>query len=120
MAHREGGNLDDRLFLLLLYLGAGLLLAGLAVPLILQKIGPNIFYGFRLPRAFESRETWFAVNKYGGRLLLRVAVLLVLAAVIFYLIPGLSLDDYALLTASVVLVAMVIVVVLTLLYLRSL
>jgi len=50
----------------------------------------------------------------------RDVILLVLAAVIFYLIPGLSPDAYALVTAGVVLVAMGVVIMQTILYLRSL
>ena len=116
----EGGTLDERLALLLLYVVAGLLMAGLALPLILEKVGPNTFYGFRLPKAFKSREIWFAANRYGGRLLLRLAIFLIVVALALYDVPGLGPDAYVLLTGSAVLIALLVIILLTVLYIRSL
>ena len=53
--------------LLILYVGSGLLLIILAVPLIQRRVPPNIWYGFRLPQTLNDPEIWYAVNEYGGR-----------------------------------------------------
>lgn len=38
----------------------------LAVPLILEKIARNGFYGFRTPYTFSSDEVWYRANKIAG------------------------------------------------------
>ncbi len=43
----------------------------------------------------EHPEIWYPVNAYGGKWLLAVGMGIVLAAVIFANIPGLTLDVYA-------------------------
>ena len=43
-----------------------LLLIGLAVPLILQKVPPNGFYGFRLPKTQSDPRIWYAANRGAG------------------------------------------------------
>ena len=40
--------------LLIFYVGAGLLLRVLSVPLLLGKVGPNPWYGFRVRRTLEN------------------------------------------------------------------
>jgi hypothetical protein len=38
----------------------------ISIPLALGLVPPNRVYGFRTPRAMESRQAWFVVNRYGG------------------------------------------------------
>ena len=54
----------------LTHMGVALLIAGLCIPLIRRKIPMNRFYGFRLPQSFVSNEAWYAINEYGGKVLL--------------------------------------------------
>jgi hypothetical protein len=82
--------------LLLLYLGGGLLLALISLPLIAGKIKPNPFYGFRVPATLESPEKWYAVNKYFAQRQLIVALVDIAASIGFYVWPGISVDAYAL------------------------
>ena len=42
------------IFLLVLYVASGLLLIGLALPLIYRKIPPNHLYGFRVKRTLRT------------------------------------------------------------------
>ncbi len=81
--------------LLLLFVFAGLLLAGISIPLILGKIPPNGLYGFRVKKTMENPEIWYPVNAYSGKWLLAAGLVEALAAAILYIIPGLSLDIYA-------------------------
>ncbi len=62
--------------------GVGLLTSALAVPLALRKVPMNRGYGVRLPQAFASEENWYAINAYGGRLLLGFGLLLLAFAVL--------------------------------------
>jgi hypothetical protein len=88
--------------ILYLYLFAGLLLIGLSIPLILKKIKPNALYGFRVQQTLDDPQTWYAVNAYSGKWLLAAGIATLMAAVGFYLIPGISLDAYALACLGVV------------------
>lgn len=38
----------------------------LAVPLILKRVPPNDFYGFRMRPAFDSTAQWYRANSIGG------------------------------------------------------
>jgi uncharacterized membrane protein len=49
------------------------LMAVLAVPLALQVVPPNRYYGFRTARTLADREVWFRVNRFAGWALLIAA-----------------------------------------------
>ena len=53
-------------------LGAVILLVSL--PLVKGLIPGNRLYGFRMRKAFESEENWYAVNTFGGRSLMHCAL----------------------------------------------
>ena len=80
---------DDALgagVLLLTIVGSYLLIAGLSLPLILQKVPPNRFYGFRSKRTLGDEEVWYRVNRLGGGFL----VLSSLGTLVASLVPVLS------------------------------
>jgi uncharacterized membrane protein len=112
--------MNDKLTLLLLYLVAGSLLAALSLPLLRGKIGRNWFYGFRLPKTFKSNAIWYAANKYAAKRLLWAAIAFVLGAIGLYLVPGLSVDGYALGCLAAFAIVFLIGFVQSILYLRSL
>jgi uncharacterized membrane protein len=82
--------------LMILYVGGGILLSILSVPLILGRVPPNALYGFRVPSTLSDPSLWYQVNRYAGRRLLVVGVLAVVGAVGFSWIPGIGVDAYAL------------------------
>jgi uncharacterized membrane protein len=81
--------------LLELYIGAGGLLILLAIPLILKKIKPNPFYGFRVSQTLKNPDVWYAANQTAGRWLLFSGICIVVGAVGLYRFPGIGLDSYA-------------------------
>jgi uncharacterized membrane protein len=83
------------LILLLLFLFSGVLLMALAVPLIMGKIPPNGLYGFRVKKTMENPDIWYPVNTYAGKWLLVAGLVMALAALGLYFIPGITLDMYA-------------------------
>lgn len=85
------------LILLIVYLIGGTLLILLGVPLLRRQIGPNPLYGFRVPATFRDPQVWYAANRYAAKRLIITGVIFNLAALIFYFIPGISVDAYALL-----------------------
>jgi uncharacterized membrane protein len=52
---------------IILLAGVGLLMMGVATPLIRRRIGPNHAYGLRIPATFADREVWFEANAKSGR-----------------------------------------------------
>jgi len=50
--------------------GIGLLTVLVSIPLVLRMVPMNHLYGVRIPKAFFSRENWYEINAYGGKLLL--------------------------------------------------
>ena len=88
--------------LLALYVGGGLLLTALSVPLIQRRIPPNGLYGFRVRKTMEDPVIWYDVNEYAGKRLLATGLGTVLGAIALSLVPGISLDAYALACVAVV------------------
>ncbi|MBD2092856.1 SdpI family protein [Microcoleus sp. FACHB-1515] len=65
---------------MLLWLLTGLLFIGLSLPLILKKVPPNRWYGFRVAKTFSSELIWYAANRAAGYGLLGVGVAIALTA----------------------------------------
>src|SRR5205809_7529 len=82
--------------LLVLFVCSGLLLAGLSIPLILGKIGPNPWYGFRVKRTLSDPVVWYTVNAYSAKWLLAVGIVNVVSAVALYFVPDIDVAVYAL------------------------
>jgi hypothetical protein len=66
---------------------AGIVLIAVSVPLIKRSIGPNPWYGFRISKAFQSKELWYDINEYGGRQLVIWAIPMILAGIVGLFIP---------------------------------
>ncbi len=52
--------------LYLLWVTTGLILIGVSIPLVLKKIPPNQWYGFRVPKTFSSDHIWYEANRVAG------------------------------------------------------
>jgi hypothetical protein len=104
--------------LLYLYVGTGLLLSVLSVPLILRRIPPNGLYGFRVKATLDDPDLWYAVNAYSGWRLLAGGLSAVAAAVGLAVVPGLTVDLYALGCLAITGTVLVIGLIQTVLYLR--
>jgi uncharacterized membrane protein len=65
-----------------LWLFVGLLLIGISIPLLLEKVPPNQWYGFRVAKTFSSEKIWYAANQVAGYDLLWAGVAITITAVI--------------------------------------
>jgi len=79
--------------ILFILLSAGMM--AIAIPLLLRRVRPNNWYGFRVPATLNNEQVWYEVNAYAGRWLLGVGVLGILAAIALAYVPGLGEDGYA-------------------------
>jgi uncharacterized membrane protein len=89
-----------------LYVGSGLLLTLLSIPMIAGKVPPNPLYGFRTSATLRDPRLWYAVNRYSGQQLLVSGLVLLIAAVGLRLVPDLSLDAYALIFLAISVLAL--------------
>jgi uncharacterized membrane protein len=80
--------------LLCLYAGIGALFVALAVPLVMRRVGPNRWYGFRVPETLIERGIWYEANAYAGRSLLWLGIVVIFVAFLLYWVPGVSPGEY--------------------------
>ncbi|MGO9569797.1 MAG: SdpI family protein [Desulfomonilaceae bacterium] len=60
----------------------GIVVILVSVPLYLGKIKMNRAYGFRIPKALESAENWYRINRYGARVLMYWAVFVMIMGIV--------------------------------------
>jgi hypothetical protein len=92
---------------LIVFLASGAVLIGISIPLILGRVGPNRWYGFRVRRTLQDARVWYAVNAYSARWLLGVGAAEVIAATVLYLVPDLDVAAYALIVGGVTVAALI-------------
>ncbi len=88
--------------LMILFVGLGLLLALLALPMIGRKLPPNPWYGVRVRATLNDPALWYEVNAYAGRWLFWSGLATALAAIVLFACAALGLlpggnDAYSLL-----------------------
>ena len=108
------------LTLLIMFIGSGLLLIIISVPLIQRRIPPNIWYGFRIPQILNDPKLWYPVNEYGGRGFVWIGVITIVTALGLYFPLYNILDLYASVCAVVMLVSLTVHIILTFRYLGAL
>lgn len=84
----------------LLFAGLGLLLVALGWPLATRRVGPNRWYGLRVPATFADEHVWYEANAFTGRDLMVMGLVLALVAVILPLILDLPDDTYTMVSAG--------------------
>ena len=106
--------------LLVMYVVFGGLLAVTAIPLWRGKVPPNPWYGFRVPSTLSNADIWYPVNRYMARWLFAAGLITVAGSIGFYLVPDLTVDEYAWLCLLVFAAPLVVGIVLSVRYLRRL
>lgn len=57
----------------ILYVVLGFVIIALCFPLLAGRVRRNRWYGFRIPKAYESEDAWQRINSYGARHMIRWA-----------------------------------------------
>jgi uncharacterized membrane protein len=73
--------MDNFLLINLLFIFTGVVFIVLAIPLILAKIPPNQWYGFRTPKTLSEPHIWYAANRIMGYDLVAVGVAVCVSAI---------------------------------------
>lgn len=104
---------------MLFYMGAGILLAALSIPLILGKIPPNGWYGFRVRKTMDHPEIWYPTNRFAGWGLLVTGLITTFGAVGLAVIPGWNIDRYSTGVLVVFLVPLTVTIISSVIYLKK-
>lgn len=102
------------------FLFEGVLLAALAYPMMMRRVRPNGWYGFRTPRTLASKTVWYSANAYCGALLFISGLLTLAAAAGLSLYPGIEADVYGLSVGAVMGITIVLSVILSFVHLGTL
>ena len=65
-----------------LWLFTGFLFIAVSIPLILDKVPPNAWYGFRVAKTFANERIWYIANREAGYNLLYAGMTIALTAVV--------------------------------------
>jgi uncharacterized membrane protein len=74
----------------LLFVAVGLLLIGLAIPLMRRLVRPNRLYGLRVPATFADDWVWYEANARTGRDLFCVGLFQITMAILLAVVPGVT------------------------------
>ena len=69
----------------------GVLCILISIPLVKERVEMNRFYGVRLKKALRSKETWYRMNRQGGRILIRWSIGLIIFGILVIFV---RLDNY--------------------------
>lgn len=91
----------------LFFMGVGVLLVGLAIPLIQRRVRPNALYGLRVPATLADEWVWYEANARTGRNLLRLGLLMIVAPGPLRVLTRTSDPSYSLAMAALLLVGVI-------------
>jgi uncharacterized membrane protein len=64
----------------IVFIFIGLLYLGLSIPLILRRIPPNDFYGYRVPKTLNNPNLWYNANEFMGKCLAIAGIVIAVTA----------------------------------------
>ena len=84
---------DPRLIVEYLPMALPLITILVAIPLVLQRVPPNLWYGFRTRTTLSDRDIWYRANYLGGAALLYSGIVALVLNVLLSIIlnPSLAL-----------------------------
>jgi len=99
------------IILLIVFLATGSVLIALSIPLILKRIPPNQWYGFRVPATWDDPKIWHLVNVYAAWRTLWLGVVQILVSIALYVAPGMAVSVYGFIVVAVVAFGLIIILV---------
>jgi len=111
---------EGMVVLLILFVASGLLLTALSLPMIFHEVPPNYWYGFRVRATLENEEVWYPANAYAGKRLFWVGIGTLVGALVVFPLPIPNVGVYASIVGGIVMVGLVVTLVQSFLYLRTL
>ena len=95
-------------WLTLIFIADGLIFVAAGIPLFQRRIGPNRWYGFRVPKTMSDEGIWFDANETMGKDLIISGAVMILAAITIHLgcASLLRVDQLAYLNVGVMVAAL--------------
>ncbi len=90
------------------------------VPLILERVPPNPWYGFRVQATLENQAVWYPANRYLGKCSLVFGLFMIVTSVGLSLVPGINPLVYTLSCVGALVVGANVMLILSVLFLQSL
>jgi uncharacterized membrane protein len=84
--------------------GVGLLLMVIGWPLAARRVGPNRWYGLRVPATFADERVWYDANALAGRDLVALGALLVVLSLGLPAVAGVRGTGFAIVAAAMAVV----------------
>jgi uncharacterized membrane protein len=106
--------------LFIFYLVFGILQILLALPLLYEKIPPNVFYGMRVRDTLNDPSLWYPANRYLARWMLISGGLFLAGTILLYFVPWITVDSYAMACMLIFAISFTIGLLLSFRYLRQL
>jgi SdpI/YfhL protein family len=97
----------------------GFLFAGIGIPLILEKVPPNPWYGFRVQTTLENPAVWYPVNRYLGKCLLGFGLFVIATSVGLSFVPRINPLIYVLSCVGALVVGSHVMLIMCVLFLQS-
>jgi uncharacterized membrane protein len=109
----------DQTFVAATFLGVGLVILFVCLPLIFRKVPMNHFYGIRIRDAFVSDKRWYDINAYGGKVLARWSVVVIAVGLIGFAVPADAYRKYVAFAAAMSLLSLLAAVIQTIRWARA-
>ena len=82
--------------MIILFWIIGLLLIGLAIPLLKRKVGRNSLYGLRVAETLENEDVWYEANARSARDLVRLGLGVIVVPSLFMATDWAGSDSFVL------------------------
>jgi uncharacterized membrane protein len=113
--------MDEIFITILVFVFIGAIFIFLGIPLLMEKVKPNWFYGFRTPTVVKNKDLWYKVNKQVGREFIIAGIILMIGS-IFILIfqPILSIIQLIIILLMLIQLSLIFIIIRGFLLLRRL
>ena len=82
--------MGPNIFFGIINIASALMIIGISIPLVKHKIKMNHLYGIRIKKSFESEDSWYKINEYGGKQLIIWSIPMIFVGFICFFVP---IDD---------------------------
>ena len=73
--------MDEISIIIIFFVFIGAVFIVLGIPLLLEKVKPNWFYGFRTPTTINKKNLWYNVNKQVGRDFIIAGIIIIIGSI---------------------------------------
>ena len=73
--------MDEMFVTIFTFIFIGVVFVILGIPLILKKVKPNWFYGFRTPTTVKDKELWYKINRQVGREFIFAGIIVIIGSI---------------------------------------